>query len=299
MTAEQYLRERFEIGRHELFQVAEQTGEQDGLIVDRLEFETSQGERARGLVTRPMAGSRFPAVLYIHAHGNRYDIGADELLAGRPALQGPLGPVLARRGIVALSLDMPAFGSRAAATESARAKALLWQGRSLAGQMVGEQAAALGWLAGRPYVDRERIGAFGISMGATLGYFLAAVDRRLACVAQLCCFADFARLIETGAHDLHGIYLTIPGLLERTSSGEIAGLVAPRPQLICIGDLDPLTPPFAVDPALAAARSAYDTVGASDRLVVHREAATGHAESAAMREAVLAFFARHLAPGAA
>ena len=166
------------------------------------------------------------------------------------------------------------------------------------GQMLGEQSAALGWLADRPHVDRSRIGVFGISMGATLGYFLAAADRRPACIAQLCCFADLGRLIQTGAHDLHGIYLTIPGLLERTSSGEIAGLVAPRPQLICIGDLDPLTPPAAVDPALAAARAAYAAAGVPDRLLVHREAATGHAESPAMRKAVLAFFARHLAPGA-
>jgi hypothetical protein len=134
-------------------------------------------------------------------------------------------------------------------------------------------------------------------MGATLGYFLAAADRRLACVAQLCCFADLGRLIETGAHDLHGIYLTIPGLLERTSSGEIAGLVAPRPQLICIGDLDPLTPPAAADPALAAARSAYAAAGAADRLIVHREAATGHAESPHMRKAVLDFFGRYLSRG--
>ena len=143
-----------------------------------------------------------------------------------------------------------------------------------------------------------RIGVFGISMGATLGYWLASVDARLGCVAQLCCFADFGRLVETGAHDLHGIYLTIPGLLERTSNGGIAGLIAPRPQLIGIGDLDPLTPPDAVDLALSQTRAAYEAAGAPDNLVLHREAATGHAESPAMREAVLAFFARHLAPEA-
>lgn len=295
MTAEHYLRTRFEIGQHELFLVREESGETEGLSVARLEFETSQGEAVRGLMTRPKRASPAPGVLYIHAHGNRYDIGADELLAGRPALQAPLGPVLADMGVVTLAIDMPAFGGRAAATESARAKALLWRGRSLAGQMLGEQAAALGWLADQAYVDEARIGVFGISMGATLAYFLASVDRRLSCVAQLCCFADLGRLIETGAHDLHGIYLTIPGLLENTSSGEIAGLVAPRPQLICIGDLDPLTPPAAVDPALAAARAAYEEAGAADRLVVHREAATGHAESPQMRQAVLAFFVRYLA----
>jgi dienelactone hydrolase len=142
---------------------------------------------------------------------------------------------------VTLAIDLPGFGGRATASESALAKARLWRGRSLAGQMLGELASALDWLAARPEVDAGRIGAFGISMGATL-YWLAAVDPRIACVVHLCCFADFDRLIETGAHDLHGIYLTIPGLIDLASNGRIAGLIAPRPQLICIGDLDLLTP---------------------------------------------------------
>jgi dienelactone hydrolase len=296
MMAAPHLRNLFEIGQHELFPISEEITDADGRIVQRTLFETADGEAVRGLLTRPVDGVPAPAILYIHAHGGRYDIGADELLRGRPALQGPLGPVLAAMGLVTLAIDMPAFGGRTATGESARAKALLWRGRSLAGQMLGEQAAALSWLREQPYVDRSRIGVFGISMGATLGYWLAAVDARLCCVAQLCCYADFGRLIETGAHDLHGIYLTIPGLLERASNGEIAGLIAPRPQLIGIGDLDPLTPPGAVDIALSATRAAYRAAGVPDNLVLHREAASGHAESLAMRKAVLDFFARHLAP---
>src|SRR5690606_16760571 len=130
-------------------------------------------------------------------------------------------------------------------------------------------------------------GVFGISMGATLGYWLGAVDTRLACVVQLCCYADFDTLIETGAHDLHGLYLTVPGLLDATSNGEIAGLIAPRPQFIGIGDLDPLTPPAAVDRALPATRAAYAALGAADNLVLYREATGGHRESAGMRRALL------------
>jgi len=132
-------------------------------------------------------------------------------------------------------------------------------------------------------------------MGATLGYWLAAVDTRIAALAQLCCFADIGALIDAGAHDLHGIYMTVPGLLDIASSGEIAGLVAPRPQLVCIGDLDPLTPPVAVDKGLAQASAAYAQVGAAAALSVHREAATGHQESPAMRVAVLDFFRQALA----
>lgn len=97
----------------------------------------------------------------------------------------------------------------------------------------------------------------GISMGATLAYFLAAIDQRVSAVAHLCCYADLATLVEIGAHDLHGHYLTVPGLLAETSSGAIAGLVAPRPQLICVGSGDPLTPPLAVARAYADQRCVW------------------------------------------
>ena len=115
--------------------------------------------------------------------------------------------------------------------ESSAAKAHIWYGTSLIGQMISEQSAALTYLASRDDVDPGRIGAFGISLGSTLAYWHAALDPRIAAVAHLCCYADYATLVELGNHDNHGIYLLVPGLLRHTSTGEIAGLVAPRPQL--------------------------------------------------------------------
>jgi len=282
------LRAMFEIGQHPLRLVAE-AEERPG--IRRLAFETASAEPVRGFFCQPAGEGPYPAVLVIHAHGNRYDIGAGELLQGRPALQDPLGPLLASRGIAALCLDMPCFGARAGVTEMAAAKAALWRGRSLAGQMLGECASALDWLSGQPGIRSDRIGVFGISMGATLGYWLAGVDDRVRVLAQECCLADFGALIATGAHDLHGIYLTIPGLLEVASNGAIAGMVAPRAQFIGIGDTDPLTPPGAADVALDEVKAAY---AAGGRLAIHREPLTGHVETPAMRAAMLAFLADEL-----
>lgn len=264
---------------------------QDGYAVERLIFDLA-GTPVRGLVTRTSAPTgRLPAVLYCHAHGARYAIGAAELLDGRPSLLSPYGPPLARAGFVTLAIDMATFGDRADQKEDALSKALLWNGGTLMGLMLADLLSAFDHLAARDDVDPDRIAAFGLSMGATHAYFLGALEPRIARVAHLCCLADLATLIETGAHDLHGHYLTIPGLLEQTSFGRIAGTVAPRPQLVCVGDTDPLTPPPAFDRAFAELAEAYSAAGAADRLVLVREAGTGHVETARMRHAVMDFLA--------
>lgn len=258
-----------------------------GMRLWQVAATTRAGEPVRGFWCRPDSDAAVPAVLVIHAHGRRYDIGADELMQGRPALAGPPGPALAALGIATLCLDLPCFGTRQQPGESARAKAALWRGRSLAGQMLGESRAALDWLAARPDVAADRIGVFGISMGCTLGYWLAAVEERVRALVQECCLADFGALIASGAHDRHGLYLTIPGLVEQASNGRIAGMIAPRAQFIGLGDLDALTPPAAADIALAEVRAAYARAGG--RLVVHREPDSGHQETPGMRKAALEF----------
>jgi dienelactone hydrolase len=263
---------------------------QGNIRIERLTFENERGKSVRGIVTRPVEiDDDTPAILYGHAHGGDYELGADELIAGRPELLSPLGPVFAEAGYVTLCIDMPTFGERRDETESAAAKAAIWHGRSLFGDMLSDQAAALTYLASRTDVDKSRIAAFGLSMGSMLSYWLAAVDTRIAAVAHLCCFADFASMVAAGAHDRHGVYLLVPGLLRETSTGAIAGLVAPRPQLICVGAEDKLTPPEAVDRAWAEATEAYKEAGAAEAITLLRVPGTGHQEVHEMRQAVLKF----------
>lgn len=264
----------------------------EGYVIEHLRLLLGE-EEVRGILTRPVgAPGPLPAILYGHSHGGGYAIGARELLDGREYLVSPLGPVFARAGYVTLCIDMPIFGERASVSESFAAKALLWHGKSLFGQMLSDHAAALTYLAGREDVDASRIGAFGLSMGCVLSYWLAALDERIAAVAHLCCFADFRTMIELGAHDGHGIYLTVPGLLREADGGTIAALIAPRPQLVCVGEDDALSPRLAVERAWAELEPAYANV--PDRLKKVSEPGVGHWETPRMRDAVLAFFAKHL-----
>lgn len=254
---------------------------------------TIQGVTIPGMFLVPAGAGPFRAVLYCHAHGNRYTIGADELTAGRPALQGPYGPALADLGIASLAIDLAPFGARQdTGVEAALAKAALWRGQPMMGQMLGELAGAFGWLAAQPVIDPARIATLGLSMGGTHAYWLAALEPRIAACAQLCVLADIAPLIATGAHDLHGHYMTVPGLLGHGDMGDVAALVAPRPQFVGLGADDPLTPGCARNPALARLAAAYRN--APKALEVQLAQDSGHVETPAMRAAVLNFLQRHL-----
>ncbi len=277
--------------------VSTETGSRDGYVFERLELELEGVGRVRAFLTRPaLAGGPWPAILYAHSHGGRHEIGASELMDGRAYLLSPFGPLLARAGYVTLCMDMPTFGDRRDTEETAAAKAHIWYGTSLIGQMVSEQSAALTYLLSRDDVDSQRIGVFGISLGATLAYWHAALDTRIQAVAHLCCYADYATLVELGAHDNHGIYLLVPGMLLHTSTGEIAGMVAPRPQLICLGENDELTPPVSIERALAVTRPMYEQAGAPDALEVFLQAGVDHRETPEMHEKLMAFFGRELRP---
>lgn len=235
------------------------------------------------------------ALLYCHAHGDRYDIGRSELLEGRPAIAEPLGPELARLGFTVVCADMPGFGERQAeGGEPALAKAALWHGETLMGRMLSDLMAAVDVLEDLPETDSQRIGALGLSMGATHAYWLAALDQRISAVAHVCAFSNIAPLIETGAHDLHGPYMTVPGLLAAGDMGDVAALIAPRPQFIASGADDPLTPPAALKPALATVREAYGKDGA---LTVLTETSVGHELTPAMRTELVTFLTETLAPG--
>lgn len=257
----------------------------------RLTFRSSFGEEVPALYLPSRCGA---AVLYCHAHGARYHIGMSELTEGRPALQTPYLADLAARGWGALCVEMPCFGARAGMEENATAKARLWLGRTLFGQMLGEQRAGAEWLRGQSGVDPTRVVVMGISMGGTLAWWLAALDGRFAAAVSMCCFADLGRLIETGAHDGHGNYMTVPGLLVLATTGRLCGLAAPMPLLHCVGFSDWSTPRDAYELAKTDLRVAYAAVGADAALVFHEASAPGHEETPEMRETVLNFLETHL-----
>lgn len=228
-----------------------------------------------------------PAILYCHAHGGQYELGRRELTQGARWLANAPAAALLDAGFAVLCIDMPGFGERQfEGTESALAKAGFWRGRPLFGQMVADQLAAFNWLAQRPEIDSNRIATLGTSMGAALALWTSAIEPRVAASVQLCMLANIAPMIDDGAFDRHGFYLTVPGLLGVADMGDIAGLIAPRPLFLGYGELDHLTPISARDQALEQIQPIY---AESETLKLFIAPASGHLETSQMRKAVLAF----------
>lgn len=59
-----------------------------------------------------------------------------------------------------------------------------------------DELRAMDYLASRPDVDDQRLGALGMSMGSTKAWWLAALDARARLYMEVCCLTDYEELIK-------------------------------------------------------------------------------------------------------
>jgi len=269
-----------------------------GYVLEHLELELNGLEPAPALLLVP-AKRRDPApgLLYIHAHGGNYDLGKEELLVGRDVLK-PYAPVCAERGLVALAIDSWCFSGRKRKPDGARGehdafKFMLWRGQVLWGMMLFDEFQAVTYLMSRPEVDPKRIGVFGLSMGSTKAWWLAAVDPRVALCANLCCLTDYEELVTIDNLAGHGVYYYVPGLLKHFQAHEICELIVPRPHLSLNGRRDLLTPPAGVERIRDHLLPLYREYGRESDCRIELEDCA-HEETPTMRATVREWFDRHL-----
>jgi len=225
----------------------------------------------------------------VPAYFGDYELGKDELIIGRDALQRPpYAEALTQQSYCALCIDTWAFGERRGRTESEIFKQMLWEGQVMWGMMVYDSIRAIDYLVSRPDVDSERLGTLGISMGSTMAWWVAALDTRVKACIDICCLTDFQALIETRGLDGHGVYYYVPGLLKHFTTAQINALIAPRAHLGIAGNYDRLTPPDGLDRIDAELRRVYQEAGAPEAWKLLRYD-VGHMETAAMRAEVLKF----------
>jgi hypothetical protein len=223
----------------------------DGYRLERLLLDLNGEEPVPALLLIPdKRRERAPGMLYIHWHAGMYGLGKEQLLRGVDA-QPAYAPVCVEKGIVTLAIDSWCFGERQHEADGHQGeedafKLMLWKGQVLFGMMLFDEFRALDYLVGRPEVDANQLGVFGMSMGATKAWWLAALDPRVKLCIDVCCLTDYQELIKNHGLKEHGIYYYVPSLLKHFETAQINELIVPRAHLSVNGFRDPLTPPTGV-----------------------------------------------------
>jgi Acetyl xylan esterase (AXE1) len=270
--------------------------EREGFSVENVLFESQPGFAVTANVYVPARpAARHPALIVSAGH---YDLGKAEEREG---------PDLARKGFVVLAYDPLGQGERlqhydpelrasraGAGTEehgqAAARRELI--GQSVARDFIWDAMRGLDYLASRPDVDAERLGATGCSGGGTVTTYLTALDARVKAAAVSCYTTSWDAIVDgPGPQEAEQ---SLAGFL---SSGmdmaDFVGLIAPRPLLI-VSTTEDFFPVEGARAVFEEGRRLYALAGADDRISWSRTPG-GHGVSPQGRLDIARFFRRWLA----
>ncbi len=164
-------------------------------------------------------------------------------------------------------------------------------GSSQARYMIWDGVRAIDYLLTREEVDPERIGITGRSGGGTQSAYIAAIDDRIHAVAPEAYITSFTRLLQTiGPQDAEqNLY---HGIKHGIDHADLLAVRAPKPALLVATTNDF----FSIQGSREAAREVshiYDAYGKPDNFGMVEDIG-GHASTRNNREAMYAFFQKHL-----
>jgi dienelactone hydrolase len=225
-----------------------------------------------------------PAVLAVHGHGpGKAEVcGLDgpEVAIAFAEHGGDYAHELARRGFVVLAPDLRGFGERADWQPPDRYQCDVNLVHAFAAgphpltQNLHDLTVALDVLGAHPLVDPTRLGAAGLSYGATMTLFLAATDPRVrACVVSG--FVSSWLAAHRVPWNLCGSQV-LPGMLGAIEHVDVAALVAPRPMLVESGTEDVIFPVAAARATMGELDRVYAALDAPEGALVHDVFAGGH-----------------------
>ncbi|MFM9592374.1 dienelactone hydrolase family protein [Streptomyces scabiei] len=283
-------------------------GEGDGFTRETVTLSLTRYGRVRGALLTPHGTGPFPAVLLLHDHGARFDIGKEKLVepwydesrlpsarawADRYFSGRFVGDELARRGHVVLAVDALGWGDRGPVgyeEQQALASNLYHLGSSLAGLMAREDVRAAAFLAGLDRVDRRRVAALGFSMGAFRAWQTAALSDDIAAAVSVCWMTGLKEVMVPGNNILRGqssYYMLHPGLARHLDFPDVASIGAPKPMFFLNGGLDPLFPADGIRVAHDKLRAVWRSRHAEERLRLKTWPDLGHVFTAPMQDEVL------------
>jgi len=275
----------------------------DDYTLERFEFHNGVDMVVPGIIAIPKKRSGpLPAVMGLHGHS-----GSKGEYIPNAQNERSLGWMLVKRGFVVAAIDGAFNGDRigkgpgganfdkgAYPQEMTLFKHYLLQGSCLWGMMLREEQCLIDYLETRPEVDKDRIGATGMSMGCTRSWWLAAIDDRIKAMVGVACFTRYTELIAHGNLRKHGIYYFVPGVFKHFDTEAINALIAPRPHLELSGDQDGGAPTDGIVTLEKKLGSLYRLYGKPENFRSVIYAGTGHEYLPEMRIEMVEWFAKHL-----
>ena len=262
----------------------------DGYVARNIEFALSRWYRVKAYLLVPFGQGKHPAVNLLHDHGAHLSIGKEKMIRpfavdstvladadawAKQLYEGQyLGDYLARNGYVVFSIDAPLWGERGRKEGVDRKKYdiiagnMMMAGQNLCAYMHRDDVMSTAFLASLPFVDKDRIGAAGCSMGAYRTWMLSALSDDIKAGCAICwMITTEAQLTKKyGRKENGGFANTIPNLRRYMDYPDIASLAAPKPMLFVSGKRDKLFPIQGVEDAFNKMHAVWDAMGASEKL---------------------------------
>lgn len=264
---------------------------------EKLAITITDDNRIAALLLMPKTPGPHPAIVLLHDHGSKFDIGKEkvirpwddaEKLASAQAWADKffsgkfIGDELAKRGYAVIAIDSPGWGDRGPMVyeqQQALASNYFNLGRSLGGEVAYEDMRTVDFIASHPQVDNQRIGVVGFSMGGFRAWQLAGLSDKVAATAVISWFGTYNGLMQPGNNVLRGqsaFYMLHPGMPAHMDIPDIASIAAPKPMLIYSGGKDKLFPAEAVQEAFTKVEKVWSSQNAADKLVTKTWPELGH-----------------------
>ena len=258
-------------------------------VVQKVVFNLTAESRVLGYFLVPKGKGPFPAVLLLHDHGARFDIGKEKVV--EPFRESPeriksakewvqklyggrfIGDELAKRGYVCFATDAINWSDRGGAGyegQQALASNFFNLGMSFAGIIAWEDLYTAEFLATRPEVDSQRVVAMGVSMGSFRAWQVAALSDRIAGAVAVCWMATRKGLLIPGGNLTRGqsaFTTTHPDLSNFLDYPDVASLACPKPMLFYNGIQDKLFPEPSVQEAYLKMHKVWTSQNADAKLV--------------------------------
>jgi hypothetical protein len=269
----------------------------DGFTVEKLYFESLPGYKVTAALFLPKGKKRkLPTIIYCSGHSD---------LAFRSDVYQHVIINLVLKGFAVFAFDPIGQGERQQYFIEAEGKSkfrpthehsypgaqLFINGSSAAYYMIWDGIRSVDYLLTRKEIDPERIGITGRSGGGTQSSYIAAMDERIKAAAPECYITSFEYLLKSnGPQDAEQNFYH--GIKEGIDLADLLQVRAPQPTMMITTTRDIFSIQGAREVS-AETRPAFGAYGSADHFEMVEDDA-GHASTLKNREAMYAFFQKHL-----